>query len=146
MPANEPERLLQGYFPVSGKSIICVLDTKAENTVVDFDYAESVRVEKPLSIDTDVLITVGGRESRVNSLASEFTSAGVILQTRDVKGLDKQLQLKEAIDATPTLAKRQRLSAVSDGSPGEASSSQASSNVWSAALRKRLQGKMNPPK
>jgi len=30
VPANEPERLLQGHFPVSGKSITCVLDTKAE--------------------------------------------------------------------------------------------------------------------
>ena len=146
VPANEPERLLEGYFPVSGKTITCVLDTKADKTVVEFDYAESIRVEKPLSVDTDVIITVGGRESRVNSLASEFTSAGVILPTRDVKWLDKQLQLKEAIDATPTPAKRQRLSAVSDGSPGEASSSQASSNLLSAALRKRLQGKMSPTK
>lgn len=146
VPANEPERLLEGYFPVSGKTITCALDTKADKTVVDFDYAESIRVEKPLSVETDVIITVGGRESRVNSLASEFTSAGVILPTRDVKWLDEQLQLKEAIDATPTPAKRQRLSAVSDGSPGEASSSQASSNHLSAALRKRLQGKMSPTK
>ena len=146
VPANEPERLLEGYFPVSGKTITCALDTKAYKTVVDFDYAESIRVEKPLSVETDVIITVGGRESRVNSLASEFTSAGVILPTRDVEWLDKQLQLKEAIDATPTPAKRQRLSAVSDGSPGEASSSQASSNHLSAALRKRLQGKMSPTK
>ena len=146
VPANEPERLLEGYFPVSGKTITCVLDTKADKTVVEFDYAESIRVEKPLSVETDVIITVGGRESRVNSLASEFTNAGVILPTRDVKWLDKQLQLKEAIEATPTPAKRQRLSAVSDGSPGEASSSQASSNHLSAALRKRLQGKMSPTK
>ena len=131
---------------MSGKTITCALDTKADKTVVDFDYAESIRVENPLSVETDVIITVGGRESRVNSLASEFTSAGVILPTRDVKWLDKQLQLKEAIDATPTPAKRQRLSAVSDGSPGEASSSPASSNHLSAALRKRLQGKMNPTK
>ena len=146
VPANEPERLLEGYFPVSGKTITCALDTKADKTVVDFDYAEDIRVEKPLSVETDVIITVGGRESRVNSLASEFTNAGVILPTRDVEWLDKQLQLKEAIDATPTPAKRQRLSAVSDGSPGEASSSQASSNHLSAALRKRLQAKMTPPK
>ena len=89
---NEPERLLEGYFPVSGKTITCALDTKADKTVVDFDYAESIRVEKPLSVETDVIITVGGRESRVNSLASEFTSAGVILPTREVKWLDKQLQ------------------------------------------------------
>ena len=89
---NEPERLLEGYFPVSGKTITCALDTKADKTVVDFDYAEDIRVEKPLSVETDVIITVGGRESRVNSLASEFTSAGVILPTRDVKWLDKQLQ------------------------------------------------------
>ena len=146
VPANEPERLLEGYFPVSGKTITCALDTKADKTVVDFDYAESIRVEKPLSVETDVIITVGGRESKVNSLASEFTNAGVILPTREVKWLDKQLQLKEAIDATPTPAKRQRLSGVSDGSPGEASSSQASSNHLSAALRKRLQGKMSPTK
>ena len=146
VPANEPERLLEGYFPVSGKTITCALDTKADKTVVDFDYAESIRVEKPLSVETDVIITVGGRESKVNSLAAEFTNAGVKLPTREVKWLDKQLQLKEAIDATPTPAKRQRLSAVSDGSPGEASSSQASSNHLSAALRKRLQGKMSPTK
>ena len=140
VPANEPERLLEGYFPVSGKTITCALDTKADKTVVHFDYAESIRGE------TDVIITVGGRESRVNSLASEFTNAGVKLPTREVKWMDKQLQLKEAIEATPTPAKRQRLSAVSDGSPGEASSSQASSNHLSAALRKRLQGKMSPTK
>ena len=146
VPANEPERLLEGYFPVEGKTVTCALDTKADKTVVDFDYAESIRVEKPLSVETDVIITVGGRESKVNSLASEFTNAGVKLPTREVKWLDKQLQLKEAIDATPTPAKRQRLSAVSDGSPGEASSSQASSNHLSAALRKRLQGKMSPTK
>ena len=30
VPANEPERLSQGHFPFTGKSIICVLDTKAE--------------------------------------------------------------------------------------------------------------------
>ena len=99
-----------------------------------------------LGVETDVLITVGGRESKVNSLAAEFTNAGVKLPTREVKWLDKQLQLKEAIEATPTPAKRQRLSAVSDGSPGEASSSQASSNHLSVALRKRLQGKMSPTK
>ena len=143
---NEPERLLEGYFPVSGKTITCALDTKADKTVVDFDYAEDIRVEKPLSVETDVIITVGGRESKVNSLAAEFTNAGVKLPTREVKWLDKQLQLKEAIEATPTPVKRQRLSAVSDGSPGEASSSQASSNHLSAALRKRLQGKMSPTK
>ena len=146
VPANEPERLLEGYFPVEGKTVTCALDTKAYKTVVEFDYAESIRVENPLNVETDVIITVGGRESRVNSLASEFTSAGVILPTRDVEWLDKQLQLKEAIEASPTPAKRQRLSAVSDGSPGEASSSQASSNHLSAALRKRLQAKMTPPK
>ena len=146
VPANEPERLLEGHFPVSGKTITCALDTKADKTVVDFDYAEDIRVEKPLSVETDVIITVGGRESKVNSLAAEFTNAGVKLPTREVKWLDKQLQLKEAIEATPTPAKRQRLSAVSDGSPGEASSSQASSNHLSAALRKRLQGKMSPTK
>ena len=88
MPANEPERLLQGYFPVEGKKITCAADTAAEKTVVDFDYAESIRVEKPLSVETDVIITVGGRESRVNSLASEFANAGVILLTRDVQWLD----------------------------------------------------------
>ena len=55
-----------------------MLDTKAEKTFVDFDYAESIRVEKPLSVETDVIITVGGRESRVNSLASEFANAGVV--------------------------------------------------------------------
>ena len=146
VPANEPERLLEGYFPVSGKTITCALDTKAYKTVLDFDYAESIRVEKPLSVETDVIITVGGRESRVNSLASEFANAGVALLTREVTWLDEKLQLKEAIDATPTPAKRQRLSAVSDGSPGEASSSQASSNHLSAALRKRLQGEMSPTK
>ena len=146
VPANEPERLLEGYFPVSGKTITCALDTKADKTVVDFDYAEDIRVEKPLSVETDVIITVGGRESKVNSLASEFTNAGVKLPTRDVKWLDEQLQLQEAIDATPTRSKRQRLSAVSDGSPGEASSSQALSNHLRAALRKRLQGKMSPTK
>ena len=146
VPANEPERLLEGYFLVSGKTITCALDTKADKTVVDFDYAESIRVEKPLSVETDVIITVGGRESKVNSLAAEFTNAGVKLPTREVKWLDKQLQLTEAIEATPTPAKRQRLPAVSDGSPGEASSSQASSNHLSAALRKRLQGKMSPSK
>ena len=93
-----------------------------------------------------MIITVGGRESKVNPLASEFANAGVILPTRGVQWLDKQLQLKETVDVTPTSAKRQRLSAVSDGSPGEASSSQASSNHLSAALRKRLQGKMSPAK
>ena len=45
VPANEPERLLEGYFPVSGKTITCALDTKADKTVVDFDYAVSIRVE-----------------------------------------------------------------------------------------------------
>ena len=86
---------------MSGKTITCALDTKADKTVVDFDYAESIRVEKPLSVETDVIITVGGRESKVNSLASEFTNAGVKLPTREVKWLDKQLQPKEEIDATP---------------------------------------------
>ena len=94
-----------------------------------------------------MLITVGGRESRVNSLASEFANAGVALPTRDVHWLDEQLRLKETDDATPPpSAKKQRLSAGSDGSPGESAASQASSNVLSAALRKRLQEKMTPPK
>ena len=146
VPANEPERLLQGYFPVVGKTITCAVDTAAEKTVVDFDYAESIRVEKPLSVETDVIITVGGRESRVNSLASEFANAGVALPTRDVHWLDEQLQPKETADDTPPPAKKQRLSAGSDGSPGESAASQTSSNVLSAALRKRLQAKMTPPK
>ena len=146
VPANEPERLLEGYFPVSGKTITCALDTKADKTVVDFDYAESIRVEKPLSVETDVLITVGGRESRVNSLASEFANAGVALPTRDVHWLDEQLRPKETADDTPPPAKKQRLSAGSDGSPGESAASQTSSNVLSAALRKRLKEKMSPPK
>ena len=145
VPANEPERLLEGYFPVEGKTVTCALDTKAYKTVVEFDYAESIRVETPLSVETDVLITVGGRESRVNSLASEFANAGVASPTRDVHWLDEQLRPKETADDTPPPAKKQRLSAASDGSPGEVSSSQASSNVWSAALRKRLQAKMTPP-
>ena len=146
VPANEPERLLQGYFPVVGKTITCAVDTAAEKTVVNFEYAESIRVEKPLSVETDVIITVGGRESRVNSLASEFANAGVVLPTRDVHWLDEQLQLKETDDATPPSAKKQRLSAGSDGSPGESAASQTSSNVLSAALRKRLKAKMTPPK
>ena len=148
VPANEPERLLQGYFPVAGKTITCAVDTAAQKTVVDFDYAESIRVEKPLSVETDVIITVGGRESRVNSLASEFANAGVILPTRDVHWLDERLRLKETDDATPPpSAKKQRLSAGSDGSPGEsAAASQPPSNVLSAALRKRLQAKVTPPK
>ena len=144
VPANEPERLLEGYFPVPGKDITCALDTKACKTVVDFDYAERIKAEKPLIVETDVLITVGGRESRVHSLASEFANAGVELPTRDVKWLDEQLQLKEAMDATPTPSKRQRVFAASDGSPGESSTTQAPSNVLSAALRKRLQGNMSP--
>ena len=44
--ANEPECLLQGYFPVEGKKVTCVVDTAAEKTVVDSDCAESIRVEK----------------------------------------------------------------------------------------------------
>ena len=144
--ANEPECLLQGYFPVEGKKITCVLDTAAEKTVVNFDYAQSIRVEKPLSVETDVIITVGGRESRVNSLASEFANAGIALPTRDVHWLDEGLQPKETADDTPPPAKKQRLSAGSDGSPGESAASQTSSNVLSAALRKRLQEKMPPPK
>ena len=146
VPANEPERLLQGYFPLVGKTVTCVVDTAAQKTVVDFDYAESIRVEKPLSVETDVLITVGGRESRVNSLASEFANAGIALPTRDVHWLDEGLQPKETADATPPPAKKQRLSAGSDGSPGESTASPASSNVLSAALRKRLKEKMSPPK
>ena len=113
---------------------------------MNFDCAQSIRVEKPLSVETDVIITVGGRESRVNSLASEFANAGVLLPTRDVHWLDEQLQLKETDDATPPSAKKQRLSAGSDGSPGESTASPASSNVLSAALRKRLKEKMSPPK
>ena len=62
------------------------------------------------------------------------------------RGLDEQLQLKETNDATPPSAKKQRLSAGSDGSPGESTASPASSNVLSAALRKRLQEKMPSPK
>ena len=138
---------MKGHSPVAGKTITLAVDTAAEKTVVSFDYAESIRVEKPLSVETHEIITVGGRESRANSLASEFANAGVILPTRDVHWLDKQLQRKEAGDATPPpSAKKQRLSAGSDGSPGESAASQASSNVLSAALRKRLQEKMTPPK
>ena len=104
-------------------------------------------MEKPLSVETHMIIKVGGRESRVDSLASEFANAGVILPTRDVHWLDEQLQRKEADDATPPpSAKKQRPSAGSDGSPGESTASLASSNVWSAALRKRLKEKMSPPK
>ena len=117
--ANEPESLLQGYFPLVGKTVTCVVDTAAQKTVVDFDYAESIRVEKPLSVETNVIITVGGRESRVNSLASEFANAGVLLPTRDVHWLDEHLQPKETADDTPPSAKKQRLLAGSDGSPGE---------------------------
>ena len=146
VPANDPERLLEGYFPVEGKTVTCALDTKAYKTMVEFHYADSIRVEKPLNVETDVLITVGGRESRVNSLASEFANAGVALPTRDVHWLDEQLQPKETADDTPPPAKKQRLSAGSDGSPGESAASQSSSNVLSAALRKRLQEKMPSPK
>ena len=137
--ANEPECLLQGYFPVEGKKITCVLDTAAEKTVVNFDYAQSIRVEKPLSVETDVLITVGGRESRVNSLASEFANAGVMLPTRDVHWLDEQLRRKEANDATPPpSAKKQRLSAGSDGSPAESAAGQTSSNVFERCIAQAL--------
>ena len=146
VPANDPERLLEGYFPVEGKTVTCALDTKAYKTMVEFQYADSIRVEKPLNVETDVLITVGGRESRVNSLASEFANAGIALPTRDVHWLDEGLQPKETADDTPPPAKKQRLSAGSDGSPGESAASQTSSNVLSAALRKRLQEKMPSPK
>ena len=147
VPANDPQRLLEGYFPVEGKTVTCALDTKAYKTMVEFHYADSIRVENPLNVETDVLITVGGRESRVNSLASEFANAGVMLPTRDVRWLDEQLRRKEADDATPPpSAKKQRLSAGSDGSPAESAAGQTSSNVLSAALRKRLQEKMPPPK
>ena len=147
VPANDPERLLEGYFPVEGKTVTCALDTKACKTMVEFEYADSIKVEKPLNVETDVLITVGGRESRVNPCASEFANAGVVLPTRDVHWLDEQLRLKETDDATPPpSAKKQRLSAGSDSSPGESTASPASSNVLSAALRKRLKEKMSPPK
>jgi len=79
-------------------------------------------------------------------LASEFANAGVALPTRDVHWLDEELRPKETADDTPPPAKKQRLSAGSDGSPGESAASQTSSNVLSAALRKRLQAKMTPPK
>ena len=114
--------------------------------MVEFHYADSIRVAQPLNVETDLLITVGGRVSRVNSLASEFANAGIALPTRDVHRLDEGLQPKETADATPPPAKKQRLSAGSDGSPGESAASQTSSNVLSAALRKRLQEKMPSPK
>ena len=47
VPANEPERLLEGYFPVEGKTVTCALDTKAYKTMVEFHYADSIRVGKP---------------------------------------------------------------------------------------------------
>ena len=146
VPANDPQRLLEGYFPVEEKTVTCALDTKAYKTMVEFHYADSIRVENPLNVETDVLITVGGRESRVNSLASEFANAGIALPTRDVHWLDEGLRPKETADDTPPPAKKQRLSAGSDGSPGESAASQTSSNVLSAALRKRLQEKMPSPK
>ena len=146
-PRTIPSVCWMGYFPVEGKTVTCALDTKAYKTMVEFHYADSIRVEKTLNVETDVLITVGGRESRVNSLASEFANAGVMLPTRDVHWLDEQLRRKEADDATPPpSAKKQRLSAGSDGSPAESAAGQTSSNVLSAALRKRLQEKMRPPK
>ena len=94
-----------------------------------------------------MIITVGGRESRVNSLASEFTNASVELPTRDVHWLNEHLQEKGNAVATPSSANNQRLSTGSNGSPAESAAPiQASSNVLSVALRKRLNDNTQAPK
>ena len=118
--------------------------------VLDFDYAESMNLQNPLRIDTDMIITVGGREPRVNSLAAEFANVCVGMPTREVVWRDDTLMEKELDVATPPPAKKARVltaSNVSTSASEPAAASQAASGaVLSAVLRKRLTQKISPTK
>ena len=141
------EEWLHGYYPIEGKKVTCVLN---RDIVLDFEYAESIKLQNPLRIDTDLIITVGGRESRVNSLAAEFANAGVDMPTREVVWRDDTLMEKEPDVATPPPAKKARVLTASNVSPSAsepaAASQAASGAVLSAVLRKRLTQKISPTK
>lgn len=143
-PEKSPEKLLMGYFEVDEKKITCILDQKVQKTVVDLSYAQDLRIANPMRHDSDVIITVGGRESNVNSLHAEFANDGVAMPSVAVQWLSDCLQGKEKEEA-PTPAKKSRLSSGSSAGTtidlAEAAAPRPAERrraVLSSALRKRL--------
>lgn len=132
------EELKKGYFRVNeaGVGISCVLEEKPEEekTVANFEYADKVEIEEPMSVTTSVKVTASGRISNVDSLMQEFSDAGVPFPQTEVDWQGEAFGAKLA-QVTPS-KKRQ-------SSPGVATNevspflSRSSSNL-SLALRKKL--------
>jgi hypothetical protein len=143
----DPEDILLGWYRVDDKKITCVADVKDEKTVVDFSYATSAEIMKPLQHDTEVSIQMGGRESVVSSLAQEFSDAGVALPTFEVEWQSSLLEGARPIEETPSKRPRRSTgsaSSVVQEAMGAAppQGSERRGNVLNAALRQRLAKKM----
>ena len=146
IPPKTPEQLLEGYYHLeSDKVYTCTLDSKDQKTRIDFSYADSVALENPLNHQSSVTLTMGGRDSKVDTMHVEFAQDGVEFpdQEADWQG-DFFGREKVVVPTTP--AKRQKLAQQQDDGTAPKSSSGPSSGVLSAALRRRLAEKRNDEK
>ena len=128
------EVAMKGYYwhDEENKSITCVLDKKepTAKSQIGFDYATKVTIAEPLEMNTNVVITVNGRESTFTDLKTDFQNDGVEFPEDEWKG-----KFTEKLRGEPVKKKvRVESASSSAGSP----SKPASSAHLSTALRKRL--------
>jgi len=130
-----PEQLQMGYYVpgVTDKRLTCILDAKTLKTVLDFSYAEELRVLNPLRVDTHIVLTMHGREVKIDNIMQEFETQGIFYPQVDVKW-SGSLFAAAVAQATP----KRKSPAQAEASPPPSGPSSA---TLSSALRRRLNEK-----
>ena len=106
---------------------------KAAKSQINFDYATDVKISEPFDMNTNVTITVNGRDSSFTDLKTDFENDGVAFPEDEWKG-------KFTAKAREEPEKKKMKVEAASGS-GSSPAKPASNAVLSSALRKRLADK-----
>ena len=138
--------LRAGYYTKgeNGKTVTCVLDAAEVKTTLDFDYADTLKIDNPLDIITEVKITTKGRVTNVDSVHMEFEALP------DVRDMPKQdVDWKGGLfgeKKEPVQPDKKRKSEQSPAPSPTAPFISKSGAKLSEALRKKLKKQDSDPK
>ena len=79
--------LRKGYYEhtENGKDIVCTLDTKDEKTKIVLGHADSVEIQLPLDVTTEIEVVTHGRSMKIDSIMEEFLQADIALPALEVE-------------------------------------------------------------
>ena len=99
------ENLKAGYYVKddSGKNITCTVDTKAEQTVLNFELCDQIDIVNPLDAETEVRCVTNGMTMKIDSIYKEFMDAQVPLPVLHVEWQGALFGTKKP-DTNPTEA------------------------------------------